>query len=122
MKMMKQFPRDYKFFPKTWMLPYEIWDFKNNFDANGKSHKAYIIKPEALSQGEGIFLIKNINKIDPDYHWVAQEYVHRPYLIDDLKFDLRIYALVYGVDPLRIYLYKEGLARFATAAYTPPSK
>lgn len=122
MKMMKHFPHDYRFFPRTWLLPYEMVDFKNNFNRKGKSHKAFIVKPEASSQGNGIFLTKTLKKIDPDDHWVAQEYIHKPYLIDDLKFDLRIYVLVYGVDPLRIYLYKEGLVRFATSTYSAPSK
>lgn len=28
--------------------------------------------------------------------------------------------MVYGVNPLRIFIYKEGLARFATEAYESP--
>jgi len=42
-------------------------------------------------------------------------------LLDGLKFDLRIYVLLYGVSPLRIFVYNEGLVRLATDAYTKPS-
>lgn len=51
---------------------------------------------------------------------MAQRYLHKPYLIDNLKFDLRVYVLITCINPLRIFIYKEGLARFATKEYVSP--
>lgn len=53
---------------------------------------------------------------------VISKYVKNPLLINSLKFDLRIYVLTTCFDPLKIYVYSEGLARFATEAYSPDSK
>jgi len=119
MRMKKVFPKEYNFFPPTWILPLEWSDFRKQFNEN--KAKTFIVKPEALSQGKGIFLTRNPADIDPAEHYVVQRYLHRPFLIDGLKFDLRIYVLVYGCDPYRIYMYKEGLARLATEKYVPPS-
>ncbi len=57
-----------------------------------------------------------------DQRCVVQRYLSKPYLIDGLKFDLRIYVLVAGVDPLKIFVYHQGLARFATETYVAPNK
>jgi tubulin polyglutamylase TTLL6/13 len=52
---------------------------------------------------------------------VVQRYLTKPYLIDGYKFDLRLYVLINGVSPLRIYMFKDGLARFATVKYKTPA-
>ena len=41
-------------------------------------------------------------------------------MIDGFKYDLRVYVIVNGINPLRIYIYKDGLARFATEKYAKP--
>ena len=51
---------------------------------------------------------------------IVQKYLHQPHLIDGFKYDLRIYVLVMGMNPLRVYIYKDGLARFATVKYQKP--
>ena len=40
-----------------------------------------------------------------------------PCLIDDIKFDFRIYVLIKSLVPLKVFLYDEGLTRLATDKY-----
>ncbi len=49
-------------------------------------------------------------------------YLSDPYLINGSKFDLRVYVYVSCYDPLKIYVFKEGLARFATCKYSSAMK
>jgi tubulin polyglutamylase TTLL6/13 len=122
LRMQKKFPEEYNFFPQTWLLPSEYADFRKQFENLSKNKKkTFIVKPEASCQGRGIFLTRNIEDLNPFDHFVVQRYLHKPFLIDELKFDLRIYVLVSGVDPLRVYIYKEGLCRLSTVKYQPPA-
>lgn len=111
------FPEDYDFYPQTWVLPADISSFKSALKCNS----TLIIKPDASSQGKGIYLINKPEDIQNVNNCIAQRYIKNPLLIDGLKFDLRIYVLIAGCDPLRIYIYEEGLARFATQEYVPPT-
>eukprot|EP00359_Climacostomum_virens_P001382 CAMPEP_0204898068 /NCGR_PEP_ID=MMETSP1397-20131031/1080_1 /ASSEMBLY_ACC=CAM_ASM_000891 /TAXON_ID=49980 /ORGANISM="Climacostomum Climacostomum virens, Strain Stock W-24" /LENGTH=541 /DNA_ID=CAMNT_0052065869 /DNA_START=524 /DNA_END=2145 /DNA_ORIENTATION=- len=114
--MHKLFPEEYDFFPQTWVLPTDLSELRLHFSTF--KTRTFIVKPEASCQGRGIFLTRRLD--DMPSRCVVQRYLHKPYLIDGLKFDLRIYVLVTGCDPLRIFLHEEGLARFATETYQSP--
>ena len=117
-KLNKFFPDEYNFYPKSWVTPVDMHDLRE-FVASKKNAPLLICKPEASWQGRGIFLTKKLDDVPKEKIFVVQEYLKSPWLINEYKFDLRIYVLITWWDPLRIYLYKDGLARFATEKYKP---
>lgn len=74
-------------------------------------NKTFIIKPECGSQGRGIFLTKNLKDMKISERLICQQYISKPYLIDGYKFDIRVYTLITSCDPLRLFVYNEGLVR-----------
>ena len=48
---------------------------------------------------------------------VISRYIGNPLLINGHKFDLRLYVVVTSYEPLRVYIFKEGLVRFASVEY-----
>ncbi|XP_071455806.1 probable tubulin polyglutamylase TTLL2 [Hetaerina americana] len=74
----------------------------------------WICKPVGQSQGRGIFLFREPSELCYDSNAVVQRYIPNPLLIGGYKFDLRLYVCVPSFHPLVVYLYQDGLARFAT--------
>lgn len=86
------------------------------------------MKPIGKAQGKGIFLLNKLSQIaqwKTDYRWkpdnpsvesyVVQRYINNPYLVGGKKFDMRMYALVTSFQPLTVYIYRNGFARFSAS-------
>ena len=58
-----------------------------------------------------------MNQIPRKRNVIIQRYLSNPYLINGRKFDLRIYVYVSSYDPLCIYIYDNGLVRFASSKW-----
>lgn len=67
-----------------------------------------------------ISVFRNCEKIAVNEHYIVQEYIEKPLLIDGFKFDLRIYVLITSCDPLRIFMFNDGLVRLSTEKYVLP--
>ncbi|KAJ3066792.1 Tubulin polyglutamylase ttll6 [Podochytrium sp. JEL0797] len=121
-RLSRMVPKEYNFFPKTYNLPHDWADLKIAMKA--KPHQTYISKPGHGCQGKGIFLFRSLKAISPhkESKMIVQMYLNKPCLIDRFKFDLRVYVLVTSVNPLRIFVHRDGLARFATHKYVDPSE
>lgn len=126
------FPQEYDFYPRTWFLPQQYHEFcadvayekrLRKAKTKKKSTHAYIVKPDGGTQGDGIYLIKDPHDyvLMPSVTHAVQEYITNPLLLDSTKFDLRIYAILLSINPVSIYLSREGLARFCTVSYKEPS-
>uniref|UniRef100_UPI00398F7714 tubulin polyglutamylase TTLL11 isoform X1 n=2 Tax=Pristiophorus japonicus TaxID=55135 RepID=UPI00398F7714 len=128
--MQELFPDEYKFYPRSWILPEEYQNFADQVRVSKENDSSwkptFIVKPDGGSQGDGIYLIKDSNDVRmlANLHSkpaVVQEYISKPLLIDKLKFDIRLYVLLKSLYPLEIYIAKDGLSRFCTEPYQEPS-
>lgn len=107
------FPELFAFLPKSYVLPKDIDAFEA---AISVGDCRYIYKPDKGSLGRGIRVLEPGESPGVGSRLaIAQEYIES-LTIDDRKFDLRVYVLVASLDPLRIYVYRNGVARFCTAS------
>ncbi|KAG7262975.1 hypothetical protein CRUP_029403, partial [Coryphaenoides rupestris] len=97
-KMRARFGKqEFSFFPRSFILPQDIRLLRRAWEDAGARQK-WIIKPPASARGTGIQVI---------YKW-CQMPKKRPLLVQ------KIYVYVTSYDPLRIYIFNDGLVRFAS--------
>ncbi|CAJ0931373.1 unnamed protein product, partial [Mesorhabditis belari] len=114
--MQKTWGDEFKVMPYTYVLPKDAKELRDYLESDPNHH--VIVKPPASARGTGISVTRNLKEIPTKTALVAQHYVARPMTINGAKFDLRLYAYVTSLDPLRLYLYEEGLVRFASVPYS----
>ncbi|XP_059476900.1 tubulin monoglutamylase TTLL4-like isoform X3 [Neocloeon triangulifer] len=117
-KLMQKFgKKEFGFMPKTYVLPQDLRLLRQAWEKTCGIEK-WIVKPPASARGTGIRVVHKWSQIPKKRPLVVQRYIAQPYLINGSKFDLRLYVFVSSVDPLRIYLYDDGLVRFASVKYS----
>ncbi|XP_015850332.1 putative tubulin polyglutamylase TTLL2 isoform X2 [Peromyscus maniculatus bairdii] len=111
----------YEFTPRTFIIPNDYTKFVAEYfkekQVLGTKPSYWICKPAELSRGRGIVIFSDIRDLNFNGTYVVQKYICNPLLVGRYKCDLRIYVCVTGFKPLTIYVYKEGLVRFATEKF-----
>ncbi|EFO28444.1 hypothetical protein LOAG_00040 [Loa loa] len=101
--------------PKAFDLPTR----RDEFQAYARTHPDRLwVRKSKEHRGIRIRDIKELHFSDNDSF--IQEYISRPFLIDNRKFDIGIYTVIASVLPLRVYIYVgDVLLRFCSKDYEP---
>uniref|UniRef100_A0A2K6TYX0 Tubulin tyrosine ligase like 6 n=1 Tax=Saimiri boliviensis boliviensis TaxID=39432 RepID=A0A2K6TYX0_SAIBB len=74
-RMLKMFPKDFYFFPRTWCLPADWGDLQTY--SRSRKNKTYICKPDSGCQGKGIFITRTVKEIKPGEDMICQLYISK---------------------------------------------
>jgi len=109
-----KFPKDFSITPLSFVLPLDYEEFQSDRSQPENIGNLYILKPVASSCGRGIKIVDSKQRVSNKEGILASRYIMNPHLINGLKYDLRVYVLVTSFNPLKVYMYNDGLVRFAT--------
>ena len=110
------YPEDYNYHPESFILPGDYDLMKEKFK-NFKASKddIWLIKPEKGSLANGIKFIYNFKDI-PQKGFISR-YIYNPHLLYGTKYHLRLYVLITGYSPMKLYLFNEGMVKRASEKY-----
>eukprot|EP00761_Pharyngomonas_kirbyi_P005096 gb/GECH01005101.1/.p1 GENE.gb/GECH01005101.1/~~gb/GECH01005101.1/.p1 ORF type:complete len:677 (+),score=163.72 gb/GECH01005101.1/:1-2031(+) len=114
---------EFAFHPSTYVLPDDRKQLQHYVKKELESGRDPLLikKPPAASCGRRIKVFRGSSSLPYNEDCIVQEYISNPLLVNNFKFDLRLYVVVTSYNPLRVYLYPDGLTRFATEPYSNSS-
>jgi len=110
----------FDFLPESFVLPLDYSKLQRWFTIQRtqiNSSKVLIVKPVSSCEGRGIQLLSNLKSLKPSTKALVQQYISSPLLLNNRKFDVRLYLLISSIRPLRLYLFRDGLIRLAREEY-----
>lgn len=120
--------------PRTFKLPDELDDWANWLQRHQGQDTGWWMLKNNKQRGTGLRLVPTSSAFQAAfetttrpgmegitlYRWyLAQQYINQPLLINGRKFGIRLWVLVPGAVPLRVYVHRNGLALFSATQYEP---
>ncbi len=113
----------FDFIPTTFLMPRDAEALLKSV-ARRHPDSLFIIKPKSGARGEGVSVVHARSLAGgglPAADTLVQDYISDPALIDGHKATLRVYVAATSMNPLRVYLFRDGFAHVATRPYAPSS-
>jgi len=106
----------FKYYPQTFILPEEYEQFSQEHKKHRKD-AFWIEKATTASCGQGAKLVSNIRHLKSTEACIVQRYIDDPLLLEGRKFNIRLYFVISMVNPLRVFLWKEGIVFLGDESY-----
>ena len=105
-KLHDLFPEEYNYYPESYIIK-NISEIPEKFlNYTIDLNNLWLVKPANETAGHGIEIYLGPESLKNNI--VLVKYISNPFLVNKKKIDLRIYVLLTGVKPLRVYISKAG--------------
>lgn len=112
-KRFRQYNEDLQ---KSGRESHRIWILKAQGGYNQVGLHMFSLSPQAMGSDES--MMEWLHQRVPVGTWVLQEYVMNPMTFRRHKFDMRVWAVVTSLDPLRIHLMDTGIPKVSLWNYS----
>lgn len=112
----KYYPKEFSFHPQSYCLTKDYYLMERDF-SQLTSDKLWVAKESDSGDGDNIVIFKTLDELKQSGcvrdDMVVQEYISNPLLLNNKKWDARIYVIVCGINPMKAYISTEcGIGRF----------